>query len=183
MRFLMVYMQNHNLKDEHRWKMFYIGVNVDRFDEQKGAGTFSYLEGLEQTLGFNELINWEFVTIIVRFEKLWTLLIYRVRDKQIFAINYFNLKKYQMLAKFLLDAILGLKNQVIKFIQSFEIDKAEDIVFSGNLVFIFFYNLVLEKDFSHILSITKEGIQQIKSQTESLKWLVLQTTENCMRNR
>lgn len=82
-----------------------------------------------------------------------------------------------MIAKYLFSCILGIKNPNLKFLPAFEIERVDELQYSGNLLFIFFYNLLLEKDFSHMQSATKEGIRMIKKQIESLKWLILESTE------
>jgi hypothetical protein len=64
---------------------------VISFDDLANTGVFEYFDGFEQTLGFSDYGNKDVVVIIYLFEKMWTLVIYRVQEKQAIAINYFHL--------------------------------------------------------------------------------------------
>ncbi|KAL4438144.1 hypothetical protein ABPG74_016923 [Tetrahymena malaccensis] len=176
MRFVMAFMQNVNLKDKYKWKIFYIGVNVQNFDNISNTGNYQFINGFENTLGTNYTDKWEYITIFFLYQGIWTLLIYKIKDKSVNALNYLDLEITMQISKFLFSKILNTQPE-ISFLPSFQIENSNESQFSGNLIFLFYYHLLVEKDFSSLKSVNKEGVNTFKFETSSLKWLFLKCTQ------
>ncbi|KAL4480547.1 hypothetical protein ABPG72_022302 [Tetrahymena utriculariae] len=176
MKFLMAFMQNVNLKDKYKWKIFYIGVNMQNFDNITNTGNFQFISGFENTLGTNYTEKWEYITIFFLYQGVWTLLIYKIKDKSVTGLNYMNLEITMEISKFLFTKILNFQPE-INFHPAFEIEDPNDSQFSGNLIYLFYYNLLVEKDFSSLKDLNKEGVDSFKQETSTLKWLFLKCTE------
>ncbi|EAR84199.2 hypothetical protein TTHERM_00721300 (macronuclear) [Tetrahymena thermophila SB210] len=176
MRFLMAYMQNVNLKDKYKWKIFYIGVNMQNFDDSANTGNYQFIQGFENTLGTNYTEKWEYITIFFLYQGVWTLLIYKIKDKTVTALNYHDLDTTMAISKFLFSKILNIQPE-INFLPAFEISNQNESQFSANLIYLFYYNLLVEKDFSSLKDLNKEGIETFKQETSTLKWLLLKCTE------
>jgi hypothetical protein len=61
---------------------------------------------------------------------------------------------------------------------AFEIESLTDLPSSGNVLFFFLHDLMLDKNYTRINTATKDGVRMIRVQAESIKWLTLKATED-----